>query len=484
MAREMTAMTNEEKSVYCASELRFALDEAELDGNVSDAAVLAAGYAFNYPLVAMYSTMLLTYFRADDGSVVGDIIHFGAPLGPGQSLVRRPPASTVFSSGFMDTIDQQSYILTTPQVPSDERLFTVQILDGYTNQVFPWVDNTGVNGSDTSGNAADKYLIIGSNHVKLPAGVTKDYTDVFTCKTRYCWILARFSIGQNTTEEIEQIQKYQNQLTLQHASADGQPPVESAEAVRQLRQQILTLLPLQSNDIVASFDLGNTLSIDSPPPDGYNEKLLLALEARGIGPGQPPFSLTLEQFSEEDQEKIRDIGTCFPIYIRSISIDTEGWTYFGQSLGDYKDDYIMRARIALLGLGAQAPQQETYASNSLPYFNGSKSFKMEFEPGNLPKTRGPWSITVYNDDGQLVANPWDRYALNSDSPQLNISSTGGLTLLLQSYEPKFDDGNHSLNWIPTKYGEKFNLLARFNLPDESIANGTWKIPDVIEMVEE
>ena len=76
-------------------------------------------------------------------------------------------------------------------------------------------------------------------------------------------------------------------------------------------------------------------------------------------------------------------------------------------------------------------------------------------------------------DRLLVANPLDRYLINSPMlPDLKRDADGGLTLYLQHESPGKDK---EPNWLPAPAGPFFAIL-RLYWPKEAALDGTWKQP--------
>ena len=98
---------------------------------------------------------------------------------------------------------------------------------------------------------------------------------------------------------------------------------------------------------------------------------------------------------------------------------------------------------------------------------------LHFPKAQTPPAHGFWSLTMYNAEHFLVANPLNRYELNSRS-KFRYNRDGSLDLYLQKDSPGQDNES---NWLPAAAGE-FELMLRFYWPKESVLKGTWKPPAV------
>ncbi len=101
-----------------------------------------------------------------------------------------------------------------------------------------------------------------------------------------------------------------------------------------------------------------------------------------------------------------------------------------------KDDYLSRAVGALLGIYGNAAEEYLgvgyQADSEGRPFDGNHNYRIKFAPGALPPVGAFWSITAYNADKFLHANPIDRYVINSPMlPALKKDPDGGFTLYLQ-----------------------------------------------------
>ena len=81
---------------------------------------------------------------------------------------------------------------------------------------------------------------------------------------------------------------------------------------------------------------------------------------------------------------------------------------------------------------------------------------------------------MYNQPASLlVANPIDRYLLNSTmSDSFVRDADGGLTLYMQNTSPGADK---EANWLPAPTGP-FSVIMRLYWPKDAALDGTWAAP--------
>lgn len=159
--------------------------------------------------------------------------------------------------------------------------------------------------------------------------------------------------------------------------------------------------------------------------------------------------------------------------------DINGWG-FTTKTGIYGTDYLMRALVTAIGLGANRPQDAVYPTSQKDgegqTYDGANKYVVKFPKGQLPPVTGFWSITMYDGSYFFIPNPLNRYSI---SPRQNPKTNpdGSTDLYIQKDSPGKDKES---NWLPAPPG-KFILMLRMYWPNEkspSIINGTWTPPPV------
>jgi hypothetical protein len=155
-----------------------------------------------------------------------------------------------------------------------------------------------------------------------------------------------------------------------------------------------------------------------------------------------------------------------------------GWSTPPSILGDYGTHYNIRAVVAMVGLGANLPQDAIYPNvrvdSNGQALDGRHRYRLHFKAKELPPVNAFWSVTAYGLDDFLIDNPLDRYALGDRDP-LIFNADGSLDLWVQALAPEGDRKN---NWLPVKSGEAFLLNARLYWPKPEALTGSWGMPAV------
>jgi hypothetical protein len=156
-----------------------------------------------------------------------------------------------------------------------------------------------------------------------------------------------------------------------------------------------------------------------------------------------------------------------------------GWA-FDSVAGLYGTDYLNRAFVTAIGLGANRIQDACYPTSQKDAdgkdYVGSNKYVMRFPKGQLPPVGGFWSLTMYDQNYFFVANPLNRYSISARQ-NLKANPDGSVDLYVQKDSPGADKES---NWLPAPAG-KFILMLRLYWPNEkspSIINGTWTPPAV------
>ena len=122
-----------------------------------------------------------------------------------------------------------------------------------------------------------------------------------------------------------------------------------------------------------------------------------------------------------------------------------GWSYPPPATGRPTPtrDWLFRDVQMLAGFVANDPVEATYLNVSLDGdgkpLTGENRYVIRFDKGGEPKVKAFWSVTMYNPQYNLVANPIDRYSLG-DRSGMKPDADGGLTIFVQKDSPGAGQG--------------------------------------------
>ncbi|WP_237217540.1 DUF1214 domain-containing protein, partial [Falsiroseomonas oryziterrae] len=153
------------------------------------------------------------------------------------------------------------------------------------------------------------------------------------------------------------------------------------------------------------------------------------------------------------------------------------WLYLASGMGNYGTDYLRRAVVAMLGLGANLPEDAiyplTHVSGDGRPLDGANRYVLRFPRGQEPPVNAFWSVTLYDQEGFQVANPINRFAIG-DRDGMVRGADGTIEILIQNADPGAD---RRANWLPAPAGP-FNLTLRLYGPDAQAIDGRWSPPAV------
>ncbi|MBD2770920.1 DUF1254 domain-containing protein [Iningainema tapete] len=286
-----------------------------------------------------------------------------------------------------------------------------------------------------------------------------------------------WALGRTLVDGPADLQAVRSQYTLTPLSLyPGSPPTELPP--------IPNPNPLpRPQDVAKSgiqfFDELSALLKDNPPP--ADESPVLERFAQvGIGVNrQPSQEVTDPDILAGLTQGIVEAERLIDKKWLNIGTTTNGWRV-NYDIGDYGNDYLLRAAVAKYALAANVAQESLYFltnidANGNPLV-GTNEYVLTFEAGQLPPVEAFWSVTLYDPDGFLVENSINRYSIGDRTPGVQFNSDGSLSIYLQSDPPILG----SSNWLPTQNGP-FSLSLRAYLPKPELLNGTYQLPPVVNV---
>ncbi|HEX6013895.1 MAG TPA: DUF1254 domain-containing protein [Geminicoccaceae bacterium] len=424
-------------------------------------------YIYGYPLVTMETTRrVMTNVAAPEGTraPMGQLIK--ARQYPDASFrdVTAPNADTLYTTAWID-VAAEPWVLSIPDMKG--RYFLFPMLDGWT-EVFQ------VPGTRTTGTGAQAYAITGPGWTgELPAGVKR-----YEAPTSIVWILGRIYCT-GTPEDYAAVHALQDQVGLVPLSAYGKgyaPPAGKVDLAVDMKTAVRD--QVNGLDAVAYFTLLAEL-MKANPPSAADAPALARFARIGLVPGQEFDASKLDADFADRIPKLAFDRIMLQFKINPAMKDVNGWGYTTKT-GLYGTDYLMRALVTAIGLGANRPQDAVYptslkAADGAAY-DGANRYVIRFAKGQTPPVSGFWSITMYNSDYFFIADPLNRYSI-SPRQHLKTGPDGSVEIHVQHKSPGADKES---NWLPAPAG-KFVLMLRMYWPNEnnpSILDGTWTIPPV------
>jgi hypothetical protein len=424
-------------------------------------------YIFGYPLVLMDVTKKLsTAVPRPQGhkAPVNQFGHLRSFPDAAFTDVVSPNADTLYSVAWLD-LSNEPIILSVPEMGT--RFYLLQMMDAWTN-VF------ADPGTRTTGNGKGDFAIVGPRWAgRLPNGVKE-----LESSTNTVWIAGRTQT--NGKEDYRAVHAVQDQYKLTPLRGWGKsykPPtdmaIETGADVKTPPSEQVTRM-----NAAEFFTRLNTLMKNNPPA-AADSVTLKRFAAIGVEPGAA-FDLKKKDRSivEGIERGIRSAKDHLEIEARKpLGQMVNGWSVMTENVGRFGTDYVFRAAVARIALGANLPEDAVYpmtrADASGHPLNGRHRYVLRFAKGQLPPARAFWSVTMYNATQAFVDNPIGRYALG-DRDRMKFDQNDSLSLYIQHSSP---GGDKESNWLPAP-SDDFNLIMRVYWPAQEVLDGTWTPPPV------
>lgn len=431
--------------------------------NDKEAAVYAEeAYILGYPLVMM-ETARKAMTASEEGTSLkpqmGQLAHMRQLA---RDDAQKQPFSNIdmlYSIAWID-LSKEPYLLNIPKI--ENRVFLFPMIGAWNEEFFAIGGTSGEGGL---------FLITGPEwEGEVPKGATQ-----VKSPTNLVFIPGRI-FTKGTSADVKLVNALQDQIELK-------PLSKASETIAAVS---LDLLPPQgpssSKDTVAKmsaqeyFQLLASLLKANPPAKEKNT-YLGRFKKIGIEPGAA-FDITqfktkivaeIEKAPKTASEKITAREN------ESVAWDNT-WTYT-MSTGGFGTDYLQRAHMAQLALGANLPRESIYLITDQDQLrrklSGKESYILHFTKERLPPVKGLWSITVYDEKGMLTSNMINRYSLSSKDP-LRYNEDGSLDIVFQK---KFPGQDKEANWIPVPEGA-FVVMLRLYMPLKPVLENNWHPPAV------
>jgi hypothetical protein len=429
-------------------------------------------YVYGYPLVTMDMTRRqFTNVAAPDAAhaPMGQMLKLRAYPAVDNHAVTAPNADTLYTTAWMD-VSQEPWVLSVPDM--GDRYFLLPMLSG-------WTDVFQVPGKRTTGGKAATYVITGPGWSgTLPRGTTE-----YKSPTGMVWLLGRIYCT-GTPDDYAKVHALQDKFSLVPLSSYGKPytaPAGTVDPNFDMKKGIRDQVDALSLDEYFTY-LAKLMKTNPPAP--ADAAMVEKMKAIGLEPGKDFDPSKLGAF---DRELIKGVPKLAQVkimeYLKKAAEPVNGWTYITKNIGVYGTDYIQRALVTAIGLGANRPQDAIYPTSQKDadgheYDGASKKYVIHLDKGQTFPVNGFWSITMYDKDYFFVPNPLNRYTLSARN-KFVTNPDGSIDLYLQADSP---GKAKEANWLPAPKAQ-FIPMMRLYWPKEtppSIIDGTWKPPAITE----
>ena len=403
----------------------------------SDAEAARDAWFYALPLIEMATTR--ARLLKTPGAAINKLTHTRNLSDHTARWVTTPNNDTLYSTAFLDLSAGPA---TLTIAPTGQRYWSAAIMDMFTN-------NNAVLGLRTVGGEGGTFTLVG------PGQALKGPNPV-RIATPHAWLLVRTLVAN--ADDLPAARKAQDGFVLTGPKPAAPVPTFATRSAAPADY----------------FDSARRLLAANPGP--ATDQRLLRRTSAFLGAG--PFDAASAEAGAKQAQLITQ-------FAKGRQTFTQGWSYPRPNLGDYGQDYIYRAIVALMGLGALPVAEAMYTKaagdDGAGLFNGDGLYRFSL-PAQLPLD-GFWSLSMYEatPDGQFffTDNPINRYAIGDRTPGLKRNADGSLDLWIGRTDP---GGERSANWLPAPKSGPFALYLRTYLPRAELLDGRFRFKPVEKVV--
>jgi hypothetical protein len=432
---------------------------------MSESQVIAQeAYIYLYPLITMDVTRN-QFINLDPkvspiGGPANAFTHMRAFPTAEMRAVVRPNFDTLYSSGWLD-LTEGPVIVSTADTAG--RYFLLPMLD-------MWSDVFAAPGKRTNGTGAANFALVPPAWKgTLPQGVER-----IDSPTPYVWIIGRTQT--NGVKDYEAVHRIQDGYGITLLADWGKAP-------RKIDQKFDSSVDVKTEPLkqvngmpaVEYFKYAAEL-MKRNPPHVSDWSTLARMKRIGLEPGKSfdPGRVGADVLANGAAAGLKLMQDKLPTLARVVN----GWQMNTDTMGVYGNYYLKRAIVAMVGLGANQPEDAIYPlsvgdADGKPVTAENK-YVLHFSKDELPPVDAFWSLTMYDAEGFQVANSLNRFAIG-DRDALKYNVDGSLDLYAQTGSPGSDK---EANWLPAPKNGQIGLTMRLYAPKPPALDGRWSPPAI------
>lgn len=373
-------------------------------------------------------------------------------------------ADLLYSAAWFD-VSKEPLVLTVPDSP--KLYYSIQMMEMFSD-IFAYV------GTRATGGKAGKHLLVGPQWAgETPVGVD---TIIRAPQDRGMLIL-RAGFADRTA--LQATHNLQDQVDIAPLSKwqSGDASLETARDV---------VDPATPPSALPFFATMNRAMSETPPP-AKDAAFVSMMKSVGLGPGQPSDFSGMDAATQKGLQRAMIDGLAF---LKQVSIaggnskTANHWVYGQKNWGRTALDNDVLTRSANQSYSGMQEHWVEEVTKLRAHHDGDGDlldgtharYTLRFASDQLPKAKSFWSVTVYDEQYDLVENPIARFSLGSVDKAMRFGKDGSLTLYLQTEPPAKRD---TANWLPIPKG-KFNLFLRAYLPAQDLIDQNYVPPPVVK----
>lgn len=456
-------------------------------GNATQAAALAesrralarsiglAAFVYGHPLLeSMRTCRLQTDVAAPlPGAArrapIDQPLHWAGPTQASDRDIVTPANDLMYTTAWIHLADGPRWLDVPAAASQPGRYFVLALYDAYTENF----ENLGPRNCRAEG---ERVLLVGPDEkAPLPAGAR-----IVRTPTNLVWLIARVLVVD--ADDLPRAKALQAAIAIAPLPGTGRGgrPSAVAQWAGDTRDPIAAVLDqgAAADEVAPHFYSNLCRALADAPGRAEDRGLLAWFGSAGLLPGaglewQGIDAATCEglvQGFSDGVDLVAGMARQRPM---------RPWVLSWRN-GRYDQQYLPRAVVAYIGLGALVPDEALYAAGHFDAdgqaLDGRQPCTLRFAPGELPPAQAFWSVTLYDADRFLYANPLQRHAIGDRTPGLQRDADGGLTLTVSNQAPA--NPAAAANWLPAPAGRCY-LILRLYHPREDVRG--WRIPPLQRM---
>jgi hypothetical protein len=377
--------------------------------------------------------------------------------------VVRPNFDTLYSIAWLD-LRNEPVVVSVPNTQG--RYYMLPMLD-------MWTDVFACPGKRTTGTEASRFAVVPPNwQGKLPEAVQR-----IDSPTPYVWIIGRTQTnGSKDYEAVHKVQDGYATTPLSQLGKASQPVSAAIDPTVDMKTP--PMVQVDTMDAGRYFAYAAEL-MKLHSPHITDQPIIARMRRIGIEPGDS-FDIAKADAAVKSalERAVPDALKAMKAKIPTLARVVNGWQINTDTMGVYGNFYLKRAIVAMVGLGANLPEDAVYPLNlgdadGKP-LTGANKYVLHFDKTEIPPVEAFWSFTLYDKDGFPTANALKRNAIG-DRDEMRYNADGSLDIYFQHDSPGKDKES---NWLPAPKDD-FNITMRLYAPKAEVVDGRW-VPPVIK----
>ncbi|CAB1369524.1 DUF1254 domain-containing protein [Denitratisoma oestradiolicum] len=405
-------------------------------------------------------------------SMVNRYFHTRHLADPGQKYGGSPNRETAYSLAFAD-VSREPVVLTVPPNPR-QRYYSLQLCDMYS-------DTIGYIGLRATHNIPGDYLLAGPGWKgKAPKGMQK----VIRSWTPWVAVFGR-TYTDGTEDDLPRMSAFQDGYRI--------TPLRGYRRNTSLAKSHAASQVTSKADPLSAFKTMNAAMKENPPPPGH-AALMQQFALVGLGPAakqdieqlDPAIQRGLRRAIVDGRALLARVAKAGGSIVGATQV-RNGWFYGPSNWGRMaaSGDFLGRAGTQVFSGIVEHQIEEsvklrTFVDAESKPLSGDHRYVVHFRKEEIPVAHAFWSVTLYDENFNLVPNEAGRYGFGDKVPGLKYGTDGSLTIYIQPDRP---EGEKAANWLPSPRDKDFNLFLRAYFPGPGLLDQSYAAPSVHRVVE-